>query len=95
MKYFNPATFKQLSYIIPLVIGLALILSWVALFNGFPLVFSDTGIYLLAAIQGIVSWSHPIFYSYFVFPLHSLFSLWAIVFFAVLFFLYLLYIILK
>ena len=95
MKYFKLAPFKQLSYIIPLVIGLALILSWVALFNGFPLVFSDTGIYLLAAIQGIVSWSHPIFYSYFVFPLHSLFSLWAIVFFCSSFFLYLLYIILK
>ena len=95
MKYFNLAPFKQFSYIIPIVIGLALILSWAALFNGFPLVFSDTGIYLLAAIQGVVSWSHPIFYSYFVFPLHSLFSLWAIVFYNSFLFLYILYLTLR
>jgi hypothetical protein len=44
----------------------ALLLAWPALYNGFPLVFSDTGTYLAAAIEGWVPADRPIYYSLFV-----------------------------
>lgn len=50
-----------------------------ALWNGFPLVFSDTGIYLEAAINHHVPIDRPLFYSVFALLLHWKISLWPIV----------------
>lgn len=50
-----------------------------ALWNGFPLVFSDTGIYLDAAINHHVPIDRPLFYSVFALALHWKISLWPIV----------------
>jgi hypothetical protein len=47
-----------------------------ALINGFPLVYSDSGTYLLAAIQGYVPADRPVYYSLFLFPLHWRSTLW-------------------
>jgi hypothetical protein len=50
-----------------------------ALINGFPLVFSDSGTYLSAAIEGRVPGDRPIYYSLFLLPLHWQATLWPIV----------------
>ena len=55
-------------------------LSWVALFNGAPLVFADTISYATAAFQREVSGLFSIFYSIFILPLHRGISFWPIVF---------------
>lgn len=76
-----------------LTVGLAtFFLSWVALLNGFPLVFSDSGTYLDTALSfSNLPLDRPIFYSFFLLPLHGTLSLWPIVFFQNLIFLYVLY----
>ena len=48
---------------VPILLGAALLL-WPALWNGYPLVFSDTGTYLSQAINHYVGWDRPIFYSH-------------------------------
>src|SRR5580700_9275461 len=53
-----------------------LMLSGVALYNRYPLVFSDTGGYLFCRNGGIRS----IFYSFFVAPAHLTHTLWTVVF---------------
>jgi len=50
-----------------------------ALWNGFPLVFSDTGIYLEAAINHHAPIDRPLFYSLFALALHWKTSLWPVV----------------
>lgn len=57
-----------------------LILSWVALFNGAPLVFADTGAYATDALQHEISGMFSVFYSYLILPLHQGISLWPVVF---------------
>ena len=47
-----------------------------ALINGFPLVYSDSGTYLRAAIVGTIPDDRPIYYSLFLFPLHWRATLW-------------------
>lgn len=42
-----------------------------ALYNGFPLVFSDTGTYIAQALQGFAGGNRPVFYSLFMMPLHG------------------------
>ncbi len=44
--------------------------------NGYPLVFSDTGTYLSQAIEHYVGWDRPIFYSVFLLPLHMTLTTW-------------------
>jgi hypothetical protein len=58
----------------------SVLLSWVALFNGAPLVFADTISYATAAFQREVSGLFSIFYSIFILPLHRGISFWPIVF---------------
>lgn len=58
----------------------SILLSWVALYNGAPLVFSDTISYALAAYQGEVPGMFSIFYSIFILPLHWGVSFWPVVF---------------
>ena len=57
-----------------------ILLSWVALYNGAPLVFADTISYALAAYQGRVPGMFSIFYSLFILPLHWGVSFWPVVF---------------
>jgi hypothetical protein len=58
----------------------SVLLSWVALLNGAPLVFSDTVTYALAAFQGEVPGMFSIFYSIFILPLHLGVTFWPVVF---------------
>ena len=55
--------------VIPIVMAAALLL-WPALWNGYPLVFSDTGTHLSQAIHLYLGWDRPVFYSLFLYPLH-------------------------
>jgi putative flippase GtrA len=50
-----------------------------ALYNGFPLVFSDSGTYLRIAIEMYGWWDRPFYYSFFLYPLHLRLTLWPIV----------------
>ena len=54
----------------------AAVLLWPALWNGYPLVFSDTGTYLSQAIEHYLGWDRPVFYSLFLFPLHMTVTTW-------------------
>lgn len=58
----------------------SILLSWVALYNGAPLVFSDTISYALAAYQGQVPGMFSVFYSIFILPFHWGVSFWPVVF---------------
>jgi hypothetical protein len=58
----------------------SVMLSWVALFNGAPLVFPDTITYALAAFQREVPGLFSIFYSIFILPLHQGTTFWLVVF---------------
>ena len=61
-------------------IGLAaMLLTWPAIWNGYPLVFADTGTYLGQALIGYVGWDRPPFYSLFLQALHWRVSLWPVV----------------
>lgn len=66
---------------IPLaIIACSLILSVVAIANGYPLVFPDTGVYLSQALEFRGDPSRPPYYSLFLLPLHLRISLWPVVF---------------
>jgi hypothetical protein len=74
------AAHTQLRRVFPWLCLSAGLLSFVALVNGFPLVFPDTGTYLRQAmrLEGILD--RPPFYSMFLVPLHLGRSLWPIPF---------------
>ncbi len=55
-------------------------LSWVALFNGAPLVFADTISYASAALQREVPGFFSVFYSVLILPFHQGVTLWPVVF---------------
>ncbi|WP_043336271.1 hypothetical protein [Belnapia moabensis] len=64
----------------PWAIGLAaVLLIWPVIWNGYPLVFADTGTYLGQALMGYVGWDRPPFYSLFIHALHWRISLWPVV----------------
>ena len=63
----------------PAITLAALLLAWPALWNGYPLVFSDTGTYLSQAIHRYLGWDRPAVYSLFLYPLHMQHTLWPIV----------------
>ena len=58
----------------------SVVLSWVALFNRAPLVFSDTMSYATSAFEGEVPGLFSVFYSIFMLPLHLGLSFWPVVF---------------
>lgn len=64
--------------IAPIIVAAAFLL-WPAVWNGYPLVFSDTGTYLSQAIEHYVGWDRPIFYSLFLFPLHLTITTWPVI----------------
>jgi hypothetical protein len=49
-----------------LVLVAACVFAWPMYWNGFPLVFSDTGTYIAAALEHRAPWDRPIFYSVFL-----------------------------
>ena len=56
-----------------------LMLCWPAIWNGYPIVFADTGTYLSQAIHHYAGWDRPIFYSLFMLPLHATVTTWPVV----------------
>jgi hypothetical protein len=54
-------------------------LLWPALWNGYPIVFADTGTYLSQAIHQYAGWDRPVFYSVFMWPLHATVTVWPVV----------------
>jgi len=57
----------------------AAFLVWPALWNGFPIVFADTGTYLSQAIHRYAGWDRPVFYSLFMLPLHATITVWPVI----------------
>lgn len=55
-----------------------LILAWPAAWNGYPLVFADTGTYLGQALLLYLGWDRPATYSLFAHALHWRLTLWTI-----------------
>lgn len=60
----------------PLAAGLLL---WPAVWNGYPIIFADTGTYLSQAIHRYLGWDRPPFYSLFMLPLHLTVTTWPVV----------------
>lgn len=85
MKSFPANSASSFSRLMIGVLAGAFVLILVALYNGFPLVFADSGTYIKTAIDAwnskwlSTSWSRPPFYSLFIFPLHMTVSLWPVV----------------
>jgi hypothetical protein len=63
-----------------LVVASSVMLSWLALFNHFPLVFPDTLSYATAAFTGEIPGMFSAYYSLFILPLHQGVTLWPVVF---------------
>lgn len=57
-----------------------LLLSWPAFWNGYPLVYDDTASYLDTIDPRQAVWARPVFYTWFLRPLHLRLSLWPPVF---------------
>jgi hypothetical protein len=57
----------------------AALLLWPAVWNGYPIVFADTGTYLGQAIHRFAGWDRPVFYSWFMLPLHAMVTLWPVI----------------
>ena len=60
---------------VPILLA-AVPLLWPAVYNGYPLVFSDTGTYLSQAIHLYAGWDRPVFYSLFLLALHLTLTTW-------------------
>ncbi|WP_270937258.1 hypothetical protein [Falsiroseomonas oryzae] len=60
------------------VLVAGLLLAWPAAWNGYPLVFADTGTYLGQAIRLYLGWDRPPFYSLFLHALHWRITLWPV-----------------
>jgi hypothetical protein len=54
-------------------------LIWPALWNGYPIVFADTGTYLSQAMHRYLGWDRPVFYSLFIYPLHLGLTIWPVI----------------
>ena len=61
------------------LLAAATVLLWPALWNGYPIVFADTGTYLSQAIHRYAGWDRPVFYSLFMLPLHATLTVWPVV----------------
>jgi hypothetical protein len=56
-----------------------LLLIWPAILNGYPLVFSDTGTYILQTVERHLGWDRPVFYSIFLLALHWTITAWPVI----------------
>ncbi len=61
-----------------LIPAAAALLLWPAVWNGYPIVFADTGTYLSQAIHRYAGWDRPVFYSLFMLPLHATVTVWPV-----------------
>jgi hypothetical protein len=66
-----------ITFLLPLLCVLGLI--WPALWNGYPIVFADTGTYLSQAMHRYLGWDRPVFYSLFIFALHLGLTTWPVI----------------
>jgi uncharacterized membrane protein YhaH (DUF805 family) len=57
----------------------ALLLVWPALWNGYPLMFADSGTYVIQVPTFSLGWDRPPFYSLFLLLFHLRLSLWPVV----------------
>lgn len=57
----------------------AVLLLWPAVWNGYPIVFADSGTYLSQAVHRYLGWDRPAFYSLFILPLHLTVTTWPVV----------------
>ena len=62
------------------ILSAALILTYPALWNRFPIILSDSGTYITTALNFITPWDRPIFYSYFIGWTDIYRSLWFVIF---------------
>jgi hypothetical protein len=58
--------------------GAAALFCWVALWNGYPLLFADSSSYIRMAPEHFRAFARPVFYSFFLWPLHGGVSLWPV-----------------
>ncbi len=79
MNYRNFIT-KTFNRVVPLGIG-TLILSIVALYNGYPLVYSDTGTYIYSGFDIFVPFDRPITYGLFLKFFSFKYSTWCVILF--------------
>lgn len=63
-----------------LLLGAAFLLCWIAVYNGYPLVYSDTGSYIHSGFENTVPLDRPIVYGLFVRHISLKFSLWLVIF---------------
>ena len=61
---------------LPPILAGALLLLWPAIYNAYPLVFSDTGGFLEQALMPDMGWDKPWIYGPFLTPLHARLTLW-------------------
>ncbi len=57
----------------------AVLLLWPAVWNGYPLLFADSGTYVAQVPTGAIGWDRPPFYSLLLLLLHWRLSLWPVV----------------
>jgi hypothetical protein len=73
-----PRTASTLTpWLVPLLAVPCLV--WPALWNGYPIVFADTGTYLSQAMHRYLGWDRPVFYSLFIWPLHLGLTTWPVI----------------
>jgi len=65
------------SWMVPPLCAVCLI--WPALWNGYPIVFPDTGTYLSQVMHHYLGWDRPVFYSLFIYPLHLGLTTWPVI----------------
>ena len=73
----NPRASLLSSWLIPPLC--VLLLAWPALWNGYPIVFADTGTYLSQAMHRYLGWDRPAFYSLFIYPWHLGITTWPVI----------------
>jgi hypothetical protein len=81
----------QFSKLCLLVIASCIALLWPALYNGYPLVYSDSGVYIFTGFLNEVPVDRPIGYSLFVRHMSLKYSLWIVLFIQALIVTYVLY----
>lgn len=82
-RYCHKADSKYLFFVVrtaALVMTSSLMLSWVAVYNEAPLVFSDTLAYAMSAHQREMPGFFSIFYSIYILPLHQGVTFWPVIF---------------
>lgn len=87
---------KHFPILLFVVLFASIILSWMAIYNGFPLTFNnDTGMYIENAFQRYVASDRPMYYGLFIYVTSLNFTLWFVVFTQSLIVAYLIYLLFK